>query len=262
MIQASMRKKPREPRFGFFVAVSLAIHFIMMLFSGISSSRTARADLIINPVFVQLYSPQQFPGFVKASSGPSTENGSAGTKTEQKALAPAHTSAVKSKPETVALPKDSTKEELKKETSTNFSAGMTEEEKKRLQDALSSIRRDVARGEASGADAEWQGIIGEIRADIVKSAYFQRASEVYKQSWIVPSSVPTDDPNLRVRVVVRIDANGNVMDYQVLSWSGNQALDRSVAKLLDTVKELPAPPISAGAQWFSMGIEFRPFQGD
>ncbi len=258
-----MNPRPRkfhksDPKFGLFIIISMLFHAGILVFAVVSSSRTARADLSLNSVYVNLMEPQQFPGFVKADAGPAPENGGAQKKLEPAAPAPQPTPE-KQKADKIALPKDPTKEDLKKDSGSSENAGLTDSEKKQLTDALSSIRSEVNRKQASGAEAEWQGILGDINADIEKSAYRNRVGDNYNRNWVLPSSVP-EDPNLRVRVIIRIDKNGNVMDYQVLSLSGNRDLDRSVQKLLDLVKQLPVPPLSPGAQWLSIGIEFRPFQ--
>ena len=253
-----IQKKTVEPKFSWFVIASVIFHFGFVLSSALGSGRSSRTDLaMINPFFVSLYQPRDFPGFAGAK-GPAPENGSAPAKPAEKAAPPAP--AQKASPEKVALPKDSTKEDLKKDTGTTISTGLTDEEKKRVSDAISAIKREVNKGEASGAEAEWQGIVGEINADIEKKAYYQRVVEVYKNSWVVPSSVPVDDPNLRVRVVVRINKQGRTIDYQVLSWSGNQDLNRSVSRLLDLVKELPAPTWDEGTDWISLPLAFTPYQ--
>ena len=254
-----IRKNSPDSKFGLFIIVSIIFHLGFLISAMLGSSRSARADLsMLNPMFVQLYQPQDFPAFDQAA-GPKPEDGTVQAQPSEKNPAPAPTPAPAQKaPEKAVLPKDATKEELKKDTGSTVSNQLTDEDKKRVSDAISAIKREVNKGEASGAEAEWRDVVGGINADIEKRAYFSRASEVYTRSWVVPSSVP-QDPSLRVRVIIRIGSAGEVIDYQVLSWSGNQSLDRSVQKVLELVKELPAPPL-LGAQWLSIGIEFRPYQ--
>jgi len=93
----------------------------------------------------------------------------------------------------------------------------------------------------------------------IKWSYYERARQVYAQNWVIPPSVPADE-NLRVRVIVVIDEQGRVKDFQVLSWSGNQELDLSVQKLLQKVKQLPPPPWEK--KEIKLGFEFRPFGGE
>lgn len=127
-----------------------------------------------------------------------------------------------------------------------------------MANAISELAKEVGGSEQQGVDAEWNSLVSGINADLGRKAYGKRAGDVYFRSWSVPASV-AQELNLRVRVVVRIAQDGKVIDYQIFSKSGNAALDHSVARLLDTVQQLPAPPWTEGSGWYSLAIEFRPY---
>jgi TonB family protein len=127
-----------------------------------------------------------------------------------------------------------------------------------VQNAISDLAREVGSSEQAGEDSEWNSLVSGINADLGRRAYGKRAQDVYSRSWMPPASLAQEN-RLRVRVVVRIAQDGKVIDYQIFSKSGNAELDRSVARLLDTVQQLPAPPWTEGSGWYSLGIEFRPY---
>lgn len=254
MKKAIQKKKNPEPRFSFFLALSLGIHFVLMFFAGIGFGRSSQSQLTMTPIFVQLYQPQEFPGRAGTRAGPAPENAQAQTPAIVKSAEPP--APAKPKSEAVTLPKDSTKEELKKESSSNLSDAITEEEKKKLAEALSAIKRDVAREEAAGVEAQWRNIIGEINADLARRAYCERVSAVYRNNFELPPSVP-QDPGVIVRVIIRIDPTGKIMDYQVLNWSGNQELNRAVKRTLESTTQVPAPALGSGVSWTTCGIGFQ-----
>jgi len=248
MSAIGLRAKADEPKFGIFLIISLFFHFIILSFSIISSGKKTALDLRVESIQVNLYSPAEMPGAPKSASIEKEEKG--------KVLKPAIPAP---KTQAVKIPKEPTKTEISKSKSTGQGIAVSAEERKLVQSAISDIAEELASKENAGLDGQWNALVGEIGLDIEKSLYYQQVAEVYAQNWNIPPSVPINE-NLKVRVVVRIDKNGRVIDYQVLNWSKNQVLDRSVEKVLETVKELPPPPMPSGGQWFSLPIEFRPIQ--
>jgi len=248
MSAISLRAKADEPKFGLFLIISLFFHLIVLSFAIISAGKKPALDLRVESIQVNLYSPAEMPGAPKSASIEKEEKG----KVPKPAISAPKTQAVK-------IPKEPTKAEISKSKGSGSGLTVSQEEKKLVQSAISNIAEELASKEGASLDGQWGALLGEISLDIGKSLYYQEAAGVYAQSWTVPPSVPINE-NLRVRVVVRIDKNGRVIDYQALIWSKNQALDRSVEKILEAVKELPPPPIPPGGQWFSLPMEFRPVQ--
>jgi len=239
-----------QPKLGYFFLASFGIHVLVLLALILLSFKSPRPNFNFNVMSVRLFNPGQMPagapeGGSRAAAPVKIE------KEETKAKAAQQKEDAKAGKRSLA--KDATKEDISKSSGT----GVTDADRKRVQSALSEIAREVGRSDQAGVDGEWNALVGGINADFEKRAYYQRAAVVYRQNWIAPVSVPQDS-NIFVRVAVRIDIEGNVIDYQVLSWSQNPDFDRSVKRVLDIVKKLPPPPLPSGSRWLTIGIEFTP----
>jgi len=234
------------PRIGHFFYLSFGVHLMALGTLALISFRNPRPGFDFKVMQVQLYSPGQ----ILAGSG---KAGDTGARESKPAPATVPAAREKARPN---LPKDPRKEEIS-QSSGPARTRVSEAERRAVQNAISEIANEVSAGERAGVDAEWNSLVSGINADLERRSYNLRAAEVYKQNWSVPASVP-QDKSLRVRAVVRIDKFGNVIDYQIFSPSNNKDLDRSVNKLLDMVKTLPAPPWMEGSNWYTFAMEFRP----
>ena len=235
------------PKIGHFFYLSFGAHLVALGTLALVSFRNPRPGFNFNVMQVQLYSPGQ----ISAGSG---KTGDTGAKESKPAAADAPASAQKARPN---LPKDPFKEDISKGSGPAKNR-VSDAERKAVQNAISEIANEVGASERAGVDAEWNSLVSGINVDLERRSYNIRAAEVYKRNWVVPASVPPDK-SLRVRAVVRIDKFGNVIDYQIFSPSKNKDLDRSVNKLLDLVKTLPAPPWMEGSNWYTFAMEFRPY---
>lgn len=238
------QRKKAEPGFQVFLIISLVMHLIGAGVAFASGRKTRTSILKLSSVNVRLYEPKSFPGYQGRKTKPSSLPGQ--KKSLKKIIAKSGSgskSAGKSKPDSKKV--ISQKSHLEGEEI--------------LERALAQIEREVEQTRTSQEETEWNQLVGEISSDLEKWSYYERARQVYAQNWVIPPSVPADE-NLRVRVIVVIDEQGRVKDFQVLSWSGNQELDLSVQKLLQKVKQLPPPPWEK--KEIKLGFEFRPFGGE
>jgi len=240
---SSKRQKSPEPKFQLFLAISLAFHLIAFGLALSYSPKTKRSAFKFSAVEVRLYSPKNFPLTAGAEKKKKT---SAGKKAEIK---PASKKARKVIP----------KKPLGKISKTS-SEGKTEGEynHKLVEQAISAIAKELACSKEKSEKQEWNELVGEMRADLEKWAYYERAKDVYARNWMVPKAVP-QDPSLSVRVIITVDSTGKVVSYKVLKWSGNSTFDLSVQKLLKLVKQLPAPSWAKEEELVKIGFEFRPF---
>jgi len=240
------RRRLPGPRISGFFGLSFMLHSTALAILLAASFRNPKPGFDFKVMQVKLYHPAQ----LAVGSAQAAEPGAPGSKAK-----PAAEPAAKKKEGKAVVPKDATRESIAKTGST---AKTSDVERRSVQQAIAELAREVGASDRAGADAEWASLVAGINVDLERRAYNQRAGGVYNRNWSVPASVP-QDRNLRVRVVVRIDREGKVIDYQVFSKSGHSEFDRSVMRLLDTVKELPAPPVTGG-DWYSIGIEFTPLQ--
>ncbi len=64
-----------------------------------------------------------------------------------------------------------------------------------------------------------------------------------KQSY--PRAALRKEVEGRVRVEINVDADGNIVDHNLVASSGHDVLDREVPKLMKRVSPLPKPPAGA-----------------
>lgn len=131
-------------------------------------------------------------------------------------------------------------------------------EKRQLERAIEEIEAQLGLPNSRATEAEWRAALADISSSLQKQAYFAQAQRKYAEAWLLPASVPRRS-GLKVQVMILVDQDGKVRDIKVLSFSGNEALDRSVNRVLMEVKELGPVPWYVGEQGFWLGIEFSPY---
>lgn len=238
------RNRMADPKINYFFAVSLGLHLVLVAGMVYGAFRNPHPNFKFDVMQVQLMSAGQLP----PAGDPDSKNM---TMQPPKGAPPPPAPDKKQKPN---LPADPTKEELPKKGSVDTK--VTDADRKKMDSAISQLAREVGNSEQAGVNAQWNALMGEINGDLGKRAYYVRAAAVYKQGWVAPMSVPANQ-NIMVRVAVRIDPEGKVIDYEVMSWSGNRDFDRSVRRVLDAVNKLPPPPAS-GSQWMTIPFAFKP----
>jgi len=240
---AMAKNSMADPKINYYFGLSLLFHLAIVAGMVLGAFRNPHPNFKFNTLQVQLMGAGQLPPL----GNPDAKN--MAMQIPNSAPPPP---AKKVKPN---LPADATKEELPNK---KINTQVTDADRQKLDSAISQIAREVGNRDRAGENAAWNALMGEINGDLGKHAYYERAKEVYKRTWVAPMSVPANE-NIVVRVAVRIDPEGKVIDYEVLNWSGNRDFDRSVKRALDSVNKLPPPPES-GSQWMTIPFAFMPTQ--
>lgn len=121
------------------------------------------------------------------------------------------------------------------------------EEKKRrssLDDELASISREVEKQQAladasRAVNGEGGGEGGTGNASL-ETVYLKIVEQVIRENWSYPNLATRDNPTALVEI--RLDAEGRVLDYALITASGRPDYDSSVLKAVQRTRELPAPP--------------------
>jgi TonB family protein len=232
------RNSLADPKINYYFGLSLLFHLMIVAGMVAGAFRNPHPNFKFDVMNVRLMSA----GLAPPAGSP-----------EARSMAMQIPKGAPAKKEKPNLPKDATKEELpNKKIDTNVS----DQDRAKVDSVINQIAKEVGSSERAGVNAEWSALMGEINGDLGKHAYYERAAAIYKQNWVAPMSVPAND-NIVVRVAVRIDPDGKVIDYEVLNWSGNRDFDKSVRRVLDAVNKLPPPPAS-GSQWMTIPFAFKP----
>jgi len=109
---------------------------------------------------------------------------------------------------------------------------------------------DLQRGFASGTKVEVGGPGGEAYANY--GAYVQTA---FEDAWKIIQDLSDDDAVATIRV--RIARDGRVLDARFVSRAGSAAMNKSVQRAMDAVKQLPPFPEFIRDQERSFTIEFN-----
>ena len=109
---------------------------------------------------------------------------------------------------------------------------------------------DLQRGFASGTKVEVGGPGGEAYANY--GAYVQTA---FEDAWKIIQDLSDDDAVATIRV--RIARDGRVLDARFVDRAGSAAMNKSVQRAMDAVKQLPPFPEFIRDQERSFTIEFN-----
>jgi TonB family protein len=110
----------------------------------------------------------------------------------------------------------------------------------RIASALNAMATEVKHSGAAGTAVDMPGQAdGPAFADYKTVIY-----NVYHQRWIVPDSTGSTTAATDVKIIVSRD--GSILSAEIINPSGDRALDRSVDRVLQAVRQLP--PFPAGAQ--------------
>ena len=112
-------------------------------------------------------------------------------------------------------------------------------------------------GSPSGSGEEFDEIMEIIERDVRMKFYQGDVGSQFSLYWKPPPSVPAYQ-GLRVDVLLIVDNQGNVKDYEIVYRSGNADLDRSVETVLKTIRKLPPPPRPAPDNRTIIPLRFRP----
>ena len=112
---------------------------------------------------------------------------------------------------------------------------------RRVEDSLSQLASGVQSSSAEKTVVDVPGIGGGGEAF---AGYNDAVYNIYYHAWITPDSVPNHLKTPVTRIVVARD--GSILSAELISPSGEAALDKSVERALRAVKSLP--PFPAGAR--------------
>ena len=115
---------------------------------------------------------------------------------------------------------------------------------------LNNVQQKLGQNLSSGTDIAVPGPGGEAYAN-----YTQIVKSIYQNEWMPPSDLA--DNSATVRVEVSIARDGNVIVAKVTQKSGTPALDKSVQRVLDSIKFVAAFPLGATDLKRSFIIDFN-----
>jgi colicin import membrane protein len=104
-----------------------------------------------------------------------------------------------------------------------------------------------------GDGSSFEGMMDGVEGD----PYYAEVAAAVKEAWRLPPGMQKKD-DLQVKVLITIDRKGKIMKSEVLEFSDNSALDRSVKVLLEDLKELPAPPANWPGDEIKLPFLFMP----
>jgi TonB family protein len=161
---------------------------------------------------------------------------------EQKPAKPHHEIHVSYEPASSLLKSKKSKDNSKAEQAAAAAAAAAAEQRrlKHVEESLSQLASGVQSSSAEKTVVEVPGIGG---GGEVFAGYDEAVSSIYYHAWITPDSVPDRLTAPEVRVVVERD--GSIRSAELITRSGEAALDKSVERLLRVVDHLP--PFPSGA---------------
>lgn len=101
--------------------------------------------------------------------------------------------------------------------------------------ALSSVLNRLDKGLSTGTAIEMPGPGGEAFAN-----YGLYVRSMYDSAWSAPQDAPEDSAKVQIKVVIGRD--GSIVSSEITRKSGNPALDKSVQRALNSVRQFPPFP--------------------
>ena len=153
--------------------------------------------------------------------------------------------------EDMTLPKDKTKVETRK-----YQKESTEPHT--IESAIDKIRSKIdgptgqPEGE-SGVSANYAG--GGGLSNRIVALYLNKISVLIWKNWSLPSDIARD-PKMHVKVQVRIDASGGLLERTIYKTSGISLVDESALNAVVKSAPFPPPPPLVASEMESEGIIF------
>ncbi len=153
-----------------------------------------------------------------------------------------------------AKPKPEVKPDVKAEDNGDFAiqkkkkeqAKKEKEAQKKLKSALDRIKaieriKALAGGEQVKGNQISKGsaLSGEAKASL-ETSYFDVVLERVRSNWELPKWL--QDQNLSAKVLVFVDARGNLKSFKITKPSGNEQFDSEVKRTLQASSPFPIPP--------------------
>ncbi|MEG1979734.1 MAG: TonB C-terminal domain-containing protein [Victivallaceae bacterium] len=102
-------------------------------------------------------------------------------------------------------------------------------------DARSRESRNPSGGRLGNGDGRGAG-------KATTDAYEAGLGDFFQQRWNTPSKQELQNPDVAVRVEITIAGDGKIRQYRIMGWSGDEYMDNSIRKLLQVIRQVPAPP--------------------
>jgi len=105
--------------------------------------------------------------------------------------------------------------------------------------------------------AQWNSAMEVIEKDPRMKVYQGTVGGYIRDYWVLPPSVP-EGQGLHVDVMIKVDQNGNVLDYEIVHESGHADFDQSVKDLLKNIERIPSVPVQVPGGELELPLRFIP----
>ncbi len=105
--------------------------------------------------------------------------------------------------------------------------------------------------------SQWNSAMEVIEKDPRMKMYQGTVGTYIRDYWILPPSVP-EGQGLRVDVMIKVDQNGNILDYEIVHESGHADFDQSVKDLLKNIERIPSVPVQVPGGELELPLRFIP----
>jgi TonB family protein len=254
-----LHRRDREAllRFLRMILASLLLHGLLAASAGLVSRRSAASGFRENSILVTFREPPKSSAAAAALPAPSAAIPSPPAPAppapaEKKVLS----SSEKASPPggEKILPRDATKAEVKTGGKASGNTGLvTHAEQAAMDAALNQIRQSVAAGERGAEQAEWDAAMAAAEASLQVQNYRRQAGQQLSDAWVPPVGAP----QLSVRVLVRVKADGSIASHEIIRRSGHAGLDASVERIFSKVKKLDPIPWAVAGETATLGYEFQ-----
>ena len=267
-----LHRRDREAllRFLRMILASLLLHGLLVASAGLVSRRSAASAFRENSILVTFREPPKSSAAAPALPAPSAAIPSPPAPAPPAPAPPASappappapaekkvlSSSEKASPPggEKILPRDATKAEVKTGGKASSNTGLvTHAEQAAMDAALNQIRQSVAAGERGAEQAEWDAAMAAAEASLQVQNYRLQAGQQLSDAWVPPVGAP----QLSVRVLVRVKADGSIASHEVIQGSGHAGLDASVERIFAKVKKLDPIPWAVAGETATLGYEFQ-----
>ncbi len=126
--------------------------------------------------------------------------------------------------------------------------------KEKFAKSVNDLAREVGKSGAAGTVMDMPGVGGGEAFVGYETAIFN----AYYHAWVTPDSVAEMSAKIDVKIVVARD--GTILSADIISKSGESALDKSVERALRVVTKLPPFPAASHDEQRTFLIRFSPIE--
>lgn len=262
---------PDQPNLMKFMGISFGIHvafFVLFLIGGLIGFHKKPPPLkFISVDLVSLPNGANAPA--PARSAPSQPAKEKTSVYKKPANIPSPVEAVKPKPEIKQSLKkktfnpdktlDDTLEKLKEKVAKEPPDSLTQ-----ALDRLNSQVADQENKNIQAADHNDTGTTDQVNSQAGNQAGRMEAIEIYRKNlevdiwsnWVVPQHTGGKAKDLKAVIIIKIAADGKILDMWFDQRSGNTYYDESARKAI--LKSMPLPHLPPGFPNYTIGINFTP----